>query len=134
VLIFGVACAGASIRLGFLSRRDQDLDAAHPTLIRETSEGQLELSFDPRTAPTLDAIETTAALLKSRRPLPEPDGLVDEQGTGRDDEQAVAVAVARVEQINHTALEQERMIEDEIAKRQADQDVSQGERPALDAE
>ena len=86
----------SSYLLGYSSRRDQDLDSAHPLSVVGADDGSYSISADPRTDKELllETIAAVACVMKDRKPLPEPDGLVGERGIGDGSKKDQAIQLA----------------------------------------
>lgn len=81
----------------FYSRRDIDLRDASPTQITTTPNG-IELSADARSLNSPKQLQRLAdilSILSHREPLPEPDGLIDREGTPIVESKAEAVIKVR---------------------------------------
>lgn len=101
VSILVAACIG-----WLLSHREADLDGAHATTIVDQSSG-VSVSTDSRVIAAPASIRGLAQLFEAlahRKPLPEPDGLVDAEGRPIPDSKETAVA--EVQKINEELQEQ----------------------------
>ncbi len=87
----GILGAIASYKLGFLTRKDQDLAGSHPIEIKQQNAESFSITADARTDRDilLSTISAAAIMARDRVPLPEPSGLVaNGVGDSRTQEQA----------------------------------------------
>jgi hypothetical protein len=113
----GSCFAIASYRLGFRSSKDQDLEGGTPFHVSAT-ESSYQISADPRTGQEilLSLISAAASVMKDRKPLPEPSGMVATDGTA--DASRVIEAHQVVATINQSLVNDEKALDSALTVRQ----------------
>ncbi len=103
-LLIGLVLIAISIFLWLISYKNIDMAGSVPTTITDKSSG-FSLTTDARTlTETLQNFEMIFSVLGHRKPLPEPDGLVDADGRPQPDKKQEALE--RVREANAAAADQ----------------------------
>lgn len=122
-LSLGGACICLLVGVGLylLSRRDSDLQRAHPFgMTLGSGSNQVAITADSRSLPTLDYLKgilTYWSGLLEREPLPEASGMVDNKGNPIPNSKAAARGV--VQAANDLARAQIQEVSSQIAASQA---------------